>query len=194
MQLQTLEATPTLGPGNKVNWKLCHTNPSPPKCGTSKADYPVVSLGYNSGAANFQVKIVDDTTGKNIKFADDPIWVKANAKPTVSGLDGQIPPTSVNGNGDGGKVLTFVDKNDNPSQLLLKYQLNFKGDDGPVAPIDPDIRNGGTGIVTPPPSGETGYVDPSAIYFGAAAISALTAAVVAYVVARYMMRGRGPMR
>lgn len=144
MELQKFEATPTLVNG-QVAWTLCYTNPQPDQCGNSKATYPSVTVPQNNGAQPFQFKIVKDTTGLNIQFSSDPIWVQANSKPTGPGVNGQI----INLAGNSTKTLTFVDQNTLPSStqpapITLTYQLNFTDGQGKaVTPIDPDIRNGG---------------------------------------------------
>ena len=148
MGTQKFEATPTLENG-QVTWQLCYTNPPQPpvpQCGSTKADYPDITLVPNSGAQPFQFKIVNDNTGLNITFAKaNPIWVGASGPPTGPGVNSQVHQVA----GGGKKTLTFVDKNSLPSStqpapVTLTYQLNFVDKQGnPVTSIDPDIRNGG---------------------------------------------------
>lgn len=150
MGVQKFEATPAVVNGQVV-WTLCYKNPNPDVCGNSNATYPDVTVPQNNGSEQFQFKIVNDNTGLNIQFAaNNPLWVQANSKPTGPGLNGQIPPTSLGGQGT--KTLTFVDLNSlpsptNPSAVVLKYQLNFTdGQGNAVTSIDPDITNGGKTI------------------------------------------------
>jgi len=142
---QTFEATPTLV-GNRVKWKLCHTNPEPDECGENNGNYPDVILGANKGNYDFQVTIVNDQTGLGIKFAAaDPIAIK-KGEPSGPGTEKQIvdkvlPATN---------VLKFKDKNsmpndNHPDPVVLDYQLNFTDqNNNAVSSIDPDITNGGT--------------------------------------------------
>jgi hypothetical protein len=149
MPTQRFEARPTLENNGSVSWTLCHMNPSPPLCGDTKATYPDVTLGRNTGKHTFEFKITNDQTGLGIKFADEPLWIKKGTQPTGPGLDPQIETP----NGKGTQSLTFVDKNskpdkNDPAPIVLKYQLNFVDKDNKkVAEIDPDITNGGTSFV-----------------------------------------------
>jgi hypothetical protein len=142
---QIFEATPTLA-GNKVKWKLCHTNPDPDECGESNGTYPDVILGANKGGYDFQFKIVNDQTGLGIKFAaTNPISIK-KGEPSGPGTEKQIDQVGLNGT----NVLNFKDKNsmpnrDHPNPVVLDYQLNFTNQNNQaVTSIDPDITNGGT--------------------------------------------------
>jgi len=110
----------------------------PAVCNSPTSSYPNVSVPANHFDKLFSFTIVNDNTQLGIKFADGPLWIKANSKPTGPGVNGQI--YAVNG---GGKTeLTFKDKNS--SMVTLKYQLNFVDKDGnKVTAIDPDIKNGG---------------------------------------------------
>src|SRR5918995_2112004 len=147
MPNQDFEATPTLGSGGKVVWKLCHITPDPDVCGSSKATYPDITLGRGTGKHTIEFVITNDNTGKGIKFANtDPLWIKKGSQPTGPSGDPQIEPPT----GNGTTKLTFVDKNDKPDKAdpapyVLKYQLNFVDKDNKtVTSIDPDIKNGGT--------------------------------------------------
>jgi hypothetical protein len=152
--LQIFEATPKLV-GNKVSWELCHLDfPNQPKpdqdCGTSKVNYPDVSLAKGQGAYPFQFTIVNDQTGKGIKFAEGPLVIK-KGEPFGPGKDKQIGDVF----GDGTKVLKFTDLNslpntNHPAPVTITYGLHFTDqNENPVTSIDPDITNGGTNIVEP---------------------------------------------
>lgn len=183
MPPQTFEATPTLV-GTNVQWELCHTNPDPDKCGTNNGNYPDVMLLKGSGAHTFQFTIVGDQTAMGIKFATtDPLVIKTG-EPVGPGTEKQIGPP----NGNGTKVLTFVDKNSMPNQnfpapVVLDYQLNFIDKNGKaVTEIDPEITNGGTTIIEPPPgSGGSGGYSQSE-YITAAAIALLVGILIGFVV------------
>lgn len=177
----TFEAKATLDQGHHVKWELCRTDVNPHQCGTTKGNYPAVDLPVNSGHATLKFTI-NDQTGLNIKFADtNPVWVAKGAQPTGPGLDPQIDgqPT-----GNGNNVLTFVDKNSlpsktDPSPVVLKYQLNFKGDTT-IPSIDPDIKNGGTNLMN--------AISPATILIDAAVVSALVSVVVSAIVAAIVAR------
>ena len=150
-------ATPTLTNGT-VSWNLCVVKPkSQAACGTSP-NYPSVTVPSNNANQTFKFAISNDTTGLNIQFAPSPppstnvgpVWVQAGSKPTSPVLNAQIKDSK--GNGNNNTELTFTDKNDNTGTLVLNYQLNFVAPNGSaVAPIDPDITNGGKTLAHPAP-------------------------------------------
>jgi hypothetical protein len=180
------QATPTLV-GNQVKWKLCHMNPpsgTSPICGESNGNYPDVDLGMNKGAYVFKFKIVNDNTGKEIKFADDNPVVK---KGDPGGGKKQIDMP----NGKGTDELTFVDWNslpdaNNPDPVVISYGLNFVDKTKKaVTSIDPDITNGGNpGVIEPPPGvgpgGGGGYSQSE--YITAAAIALLVGVLIGFFV------------
>lgn len=147
-----LTAAPTLS-NNVVSWQLCVVKPAnQASCGTAP-NYPGVNVPNGNANQSFNFKIINDTTGLNIQFAPSPppasnpgpVWVQAGSKPTSPVVDAQIKDTK--GGGNNNTELTFTDKNDNSGTLVLNYQLNFVGQNGTaVAPIDPDITNGGKSL------------------------------------------------
>jgi hypothetical protein len=188
MPTQTFVATPTLV-GNNVKWKLCHTNPTPDVCGTSNGNYPDVTLGRGTGAHTFQVTISGDQTGKGIKFANDALVIK-KGEPSGPGTSKQIEPP----NGGGSKVLTFVDNNsmpnkDHPSPVVISYGLNFTDQNGvAVTSIDPDITNGGTNIIEPPPGAGGGRSEWDYANYLPAFGLGLVAGILLMLVVRYLRR------
>lgn len=152
--------TPTLN-GGKVEWKMCRVeNGQPYDCGNKDGDYPNVTLDMNKGEYKFKITITDDKTGKNIQFADsNPIVIKKGEPPEPSKKQMELPSSG------GGTVLKFKNKNslpdkNNPADVVISYGLNFTDSNKVVVTsIDPDIKNGGTNIIEPPPGG--GSDDPS---------------------------------
>jgi len=133
------QATPTLNDG-VVQWQLCFIETGQPTvCNSPTSAYPNVSVPQNHANQLFSFKIVNDNTQLGITFApDNPLWIKANSKPTGPGVNGQI--TGIGGGAT--PELQFTDKNS--SAVTLKYQLNFVDKNGnKVTAIDPDIKNGG---------------------------------------------------
>lgn len=179
-------AMPTLTNG-VVGWELCVVKPTDQAaCGNGSKEhpYPDVVVPKDHGAATFQFKITSGITSPDVTFKQPPasskigpIWVQAGTKPTAPVLDGQIQ--SANGAGNGHKVLTFSDKNDNSGgPLSLKYQLNFVDQHGnAVTPIDPDITNGGHSFFT-----------PTSILITAAVVAALVSALITLVLAPMVAR------
>ena len=198
--MQTLEATPTLS-GNKVKWKLCHTNPQPAVCGDSNGTYPTITLTKGQGEYPFQVTIVNDQTGKGIKFADGALVIK-KGEPYGPGKEKQIGDV----NGGGSKTLKFKDLNSlpnnaHPGQVVISYGLHFTDQNGdPVTSIDPDITNGGTNIVVPPGAvagGGGGEINKSYTqqeYFTAAAIALIVGFAIGYVVYKFFVAPRPSTR
>lgn len=195
MQAQNLEATPTLQ-GNKVKWTLCHNKQDSKPCGDAPGNYPKVDVEHNADVP-FKITIVGDTTGLGIKYASDPLWAQWgtqkpsggwSSKPSGNDTD-QLVDMNVTNN----TVLHFRDTNSKAGDI--KYQLNFVDKNGnKVDPLDPDIRNGGTTPPPPPPpppGATTWGSDSSSVFITAGVISALVAAVVAYLVVR-LMGPRGP--
>lgn len=141
---EMLEARPTLGDDGQVSWELCYKAPpgGQDQCGDSEASYPPVELDAKSGPHMFHVSITNDNTGLGIKFANEPIWIRKDDKPTASVVDSQID----NITGAGTTQLNFRDTNSNLDPILLKYRLNFVDQaNQEVTPLDPDIKNGGSG-------------------------------------------------
>lgn len=189
MQAQLLEATP-IKQGNKINWKLCHDRGGGNKpCGDQPGNYPAVDV-ENKADVPFKITIVGDTTGLGIKYAPDPIWAQwATTKPAAgwntkpSGAD---VDQLVNIQGAGTTVLQFRDTNSKAGDI--KYQLNFVSSTQPslkVAPLDPDIRNGGTNIPPPPPPPPGyGLIDSNT----SLVVALLLAFVVGFLVAGLLFR------
>lgn len=153
---KNFEVTPTLKNG-KVEWEMCRIhNGQKLDCGKSNGNYPNVTLETGKGAYTFKVSITGDQTGKGIKFAANDALVIKKGEPSGPGTEKQIGTPS----GGGNKVLTFVDKNsmpnkDHPDPVVISYGLNFTDKNNiPVTSIDPDIKNGGTTIIEPPPGGD----------------------------------------
>jgi hypothetical protein len=179
------EATPTLNTNGKVSWKLCYINPpDPPKCGTTKADYPNIELVQDSGKNTIKFVITGDQTNLGIKFANDPLWIKKGSQPTGPVVNGQIESLK----GHGTPELTFVDKNSkpdkaDPSPYVLKYRLNFiDKDNNKVTSIDPDIKNGGT----------TAGFNQTAVLLAGAGLLLLLAAIVMSIRAIRRQRQSNP--
>lgn len=161
--LQIFEATPTMV-GNKVSWELCYLDvPNEPKseqqCGKTKGTYPDVELAKDQGQYPFQFTIVNDNTGKGIKFAEGALVIK-KGEPFGPGKEKQIGEIAAS---NSNKKLTFVDLNslpntDYPDPVVITYGLHFTDkDENPVTSIDPDITNGGNpGIIDPPSVGPGG--------------------------------------
>ena len=125
----SIKLVPTGNPANP--WNISNGNPT---------------LGKNSGAHVLTFDIVNNSTGKDITFGPDPMWVQMNSKPGTTkppvGADqGQIGAWKVLGNGH---QLVVVDWNDVAGPL--HYKLNFVN----YASTDPIIDNGGG--IKPPPS------------------------------------------
>ena len=185
MPTQKFEATPTLKNGT-LEWKLCHTSPGPTKCGETKATYPYVDLGQNSGVHKFEFEITNDQTGLGIKFANDPLWIALGTQPTGPAVDAQIENVCV---ADGGTELKFDDKNtkpnlNDPAAVVLKYQLNFVDKDGKkVTAIDPDIKNGGTNFF--------GELNLLSLAISAGVIATLLSALIFFFVGRWHHRKFG---
>lgn len=145
---KSFEVTPTLKNG-KVDWEMCRVEGGQKKdCGKSNGTYPNVVLDAGKGAYNFKVSITGDQTGLGIKFANDGLAIK-KGEPVGPGVQKQIGAP----NGNGTKVLTFVDNNsmpnkDHPNPVVITYGLNFTDQNGnAVTAIDPDITNGGTNFI-----------------------------------------------
>lgn len=116
------EATPTLNNGI-VQWKLCYLNPpswSEPLCGTTKETYPDVYVQVGKKNPQFEFTIVGDQTGRNIKFADNPIWIGQNGPPTGPVLHSQINDLKKDA-----RTLTFKDKNDTWGDLRPDVSTEF---------------------------------------------------------------------
>ena len=149
MPTQNFEARPTLEKDGTVSWTLCHMNPDPDECGSTKDAYPDVFLPKGSKKHNFEFKITNDATGLGLKFANDPLWIKRGSQPTGPVIDSQIESVS----GKATETLKFVDKNSkpdmfNPSPVELHYQLNFVDKNNKkVTELDPEITNGGTNFI-----------------------------------------------
>ena len=77
MSVEIVDLTPTLVAGS-VRWQMCYTNKS--QCEPA-APYPTIDLAYNSQNNLIVFQIVNDQTGLDIKFANDPIWIQPNNKP-----------------------------------------------------------------------------------------------------------------
>ncbi len=191
MATKNFEATPTLV-GQNVKWKLCHTDPQPAVCGNNNGNYPDVTLTKGSGATVFQFKIVGDNTGLGITFAKtDPVVIK-KGEPVGPGTEKQIEPP----NGNGSTTLTFVDKNsmpnkDHPDPVVITYGLNFiDKNNNPVTSIDPDITNGGTQIIEPPPGAGGGRGYSQSEYITAAAIALLVGILVGFFVHKMFFAGK----
>jgi hypothetical protein len=176
--------------GNKVKWELCHTNPpnsTTPVCGTSNGAYPKVTLDVNTSPYNFRYEIVNDQTGKGIKFADGGLVIK-KGEPFGPGKEKQIGDVQ----GGGNKVLTFVDLNSLPSKadpapVTITYGLHFTDQNGvPVTSIDPDITNGGTNNLASEASVQFDFLDPTAPEFWALGGLILVATFVALTIAKML--------
>jgi len=151
--LYRFDATPTVQQNGQVSWKLCYRKDQVtfPKCGLTEATYPDVDVPIGETGV-FQFTILGDT---GIVFAPNPpnqgppsstnpgpVWVQKKGAPNGPGIDPQIEPPG----GGGSKKLTFVDLNTEVS--TLKYQLNFVDAQGkPVTALDPEIINGGKGLM-----------------------------------------------
>ena len=144
---EVMTATPTMGPGNTIQWTLCDDNML---CGTgTKQDpFPIVDVKPNSGAQKVRF-IIDDSGAPGIMFADDSLWVVQGKgqHPNQSGIDSGNQFSSADVTTNKAKtILTIADKNDNTGTLWLSYRLNFVDAAGKaVTPIDPDWKNGGGG-------------------------------------------------
>ena len=120
---------------NAIVWSL--DNKNPPKK-NSKIN---LNFGKNTGSQDISVTLLD-TTGLGLKFSSDPLW--------VSETGGCPPPAGVNSDQiqsvvPAGSLLTFTDTNTKDCNLI--YQMNFVDQaNNPVAPLDPEIKNGGTGF------------------------------------------------
>jgi hypothetical protein len=151
-----MDAKITLVPLGNNQWNVANGNPHLPK---------------DSGAHVLTFNIVGNNTGKDITFANDPMWVQMGSKPgtkPASGSDmGQIGAWKVLNDGH---QLVIVDWNDVSGQLY--YRLNFNN----YGPVDPIIDNGG-GIK--PPSPKFTLAD----YVGYAAV-----ALVAFLVGMFAYR------
>ena len=141
----TLDFTPTKDATGVVNWTMCvHGG----KCSTAPNQIPSVPVAHGNADMKFTANIVNDNTGMRIVFAPaNPIWVQQGAKPTGPGVNSQIYDIS----GSNSKTLTFTDANCNHNPATLVYQLNFVDSSGKpvIKPVDPDIHNGGSGLLQP---------------------------------------------
>ena len=141
MPAQLMRVIPAKAKDGEIQWTLCHQAPAKSEVCGVEPNYPTVILGKNTGEHVFTVTI-DDPNNLGITFSGDPLWIQAKTKPKQHVIDqNQIFDVT-----PGPAKLVFKDRNkDDP--VLLVYQLNFVGgDQKPVKPIDPDIRNGGTTI------------------------------------------------
>jgi len=185
---------PSNGPAG-VQWELCDVVAN--KCGGPGAKpasaYPIIDLPANKVGYDFTVTIKNPN---GISFAP------ANGTPTYpqSGdaalwvMVGQGQHPSHQGNNSNGQItnpqlmdattLTFTDLNHGQGASWLSYRLNFSKKDGtPVNPIDPDIKNGGSGLWAGAPSS-------SSVMMTAAVTAAIVALIVSAIVAYFVARRR----
>jgi hypothetical protein len=165
------QVTPTVTNG-QTSWNLCLEKGS--TCDQSAAAN--VNVG-NVQNPSFKFKI-NDSSGQ-FTFAPDtpppnqdgPLWIQFGSKPTAYVVDGQINTP----NGGGSTSLNFVDKN--TDQGVLKYRLNFVDKQGTKSSLDPDITNGGHGIIS-----------PAELMIAAAVVAALVSAVITLLLAPWVAR------
>lgn len=171
-----------------IKWILCEgTNCGGP--GTNPpSDYPQIIVPAKTGQHDFTFTIKNPSFG--ITFAPDPSSpTSAKAALWVTVGQGQHPGQGNNSagqitnealSGPASTTLTFTDNNHNPNMMWLSYRLNFVGSQGQtVKPIDPDIKNGGTGL------GGGGTSASTALIIGIAVIAVLA---LAWLGLRYFRR------
>ena len=100
------------------------------------------SLAPGSGAEVFDFALADPT-GLNVSFSS--LDTQDNGRcPPVAGLNsGQIVGVAIRP-----QNASFTDRNSNRDPMDVSYQWNFTCNDPAVrvAPFDPIIKNGGTGV------------------------------------------------
>lgn len=115
---------------NGSGWNLGTSNP--PAAGVADIDVP---HGTQTATLNFHLL----ANGSAISFdTTDPIWIKAGSCPNHAGIAPQFTLQS----GNSGTSFTVTDDNRGQGNNY-SYQLNFVG----CPPLDPIIRNGGTGMI-----------------------------------------------
>jgi hypothetical protein len=141
-----LDFTPTKDASGVVNWTMCINGKD---CSPAPNQFATVPVPHGQADAKFTMNIVNDNTGMGIKFAPtDALWVQQGAKPSGPGIDSQIYDVTVNSKGT---TLKFTDANCNHNAIDLSYRLNFVDSGGKAVnkPVDPDIHNGGSALVSP---------------------------------------------
>ena len=118
--------------GPNAIWRLDDCDP--PKKDRIKLDFP-----QHAGPQDIIITLVD-RSGKYLKFAKNPLSVSEDG--TCPPPDGIHSDQIRDVNREDSK-LTFTDLNQGKQRTLI-YKLDFVDRKGnPVAPLDPEIKNGG---------------------------------------------------
>lgn len=108
-----------------------------------KAKHARMKLDPASGPHDIDFHL-EDHSGKGLKFhADDPMWVGENCPcPPAQGMNSdQITVKECNPH-----KLSTVNANSGDAREL-RYQLNFKANDGSIQKCDPIMENGGSNLL-----------------------------------------------
>ena len=192
MPIETIVLRPTVGSNNQILWELCNENNCGGPGSSTNDDYPVVEVLGRDTLVIFQIEENSDNP-HGIRFANassaqtnasDAIWVRPGQgnKPPEKGMNsnGQF----VNASLPNPQTLVFSDKNDRPAPQWFTYQLNFVDERGqPVDPIDPEIKNGGSGMTEPTDgTGFGGTGVSQSLWNAETIIVALVAAVILLII------------
>lgn len=186
----------TVQPSNSptgIQWELCDVVAN--KCGGPGAKpasaYPVIDLPTNQVGYDFTVTI-KNPMGISFAPASKPTTYPQSGDPALWVMVGQGQHPNHPGNSSNGQItnpqltdattLTFTDLNHGQGASWLSYRLNFVQNNGKaVNPIDPDIKNGGSGLWAGAP-GSSSVMMTAAVT--AAIVALIVSAIVAYLVAR----------
>ena len=129
-----VKVTASAGSGGAIEWDI---NGKKPK--NSELDFP-----RNSGPDTIKFTLFD-RSGKNLRFdCNGPFWAHADDTQACPPEHSQCDQTNVIE--CTGKHLNV--RNENSGEpCTIHYQLNFVDGSGNSVPVDPMIKNGGTGSV-----------------------------------------------
>ena len=151
MKDEYISLIPTRGPDNAIQWTMIHDG----HVGQG-TNYPDVDLPPDGKPSKIQFTIVDLN---NTQITFDPTLVDNNSKPKAlnaiwiaDGSGGQkkagLYPEQISQVRLQSNNTQLVVGDKNSEEVVLTYQLNFKGPAGStesIPAIDPEIRNGGGG-------------------------------------------------
>ena len=190
----------TVEPSNSpqgIQWVLCDVTAN--KCGGPGANpqsaYPVIDLPTNTVGYDFTVTI-KNPMGISFAPANQPPTYPQSGDDALWVMVGQGQHPNHQGNNSNGQIvnpqltdattLTFTDLNHGQGASWFSYRLNFvKNGNQAVNPIDPDIKNGGSGLWA-----GAGAPSTSSMLMTAAVVAAIVALIVSALVAYFIARRR----